>query len=165
MIKDENFKKELNEFLGRASLSTYAGSGAETDSGIGFHELEFREGDWHYRDSYTGFFQSWGREVVWYKEKIVWNSLYGGGMVSEYHGNRQFAHDTFSFLKKVLSAGEKVETFQPRGPNHFKEGDWEYNCDWKGDIESFNGDEKISYQGKVVFTHHFFGGFVVEGNP
>ena len=66
---DENFKKELNEFLGKAMLATYAGSGPEADSGTGFTELEFKEGDYLYRDSYTGFFQSWGREVVWYNGK------------------------------------------------------------------------------------------------
>ena len=157
---NENFKKELNEFLGRAALATYVGSGPEADSGTGFSELEFKEGDWLYKDSYTGFFQSWGREVVWYKGEPVWNSLYGGGMRKEFYGNEQFAHETFTFLKKAMLAGEKIEEFQPRGPREFKEEEWGYTCEWGGDIENFRGDEKISHKGDVVFTHHFFGGFV-----
>ena len=47
-------------------------------------ELEFKEGDWYYKDSYTGFFQSWGREVVWYNKKPFWTQIYGGGMNKEF---------------------------------------------------------------------------------
>ena len=68
----ENFKKELNEFFGKAMLATYAGNGLQADSGTGFTELEFKEMD----------------------------------------------------------------------------------------IENFRGDEEISHKGDLVFTHHFFGGFV-----
>ena len=159
---NEDFKRELNKFLGKASLATYAGSGFGADSGTGFTELEFKEGDFFYRDSYAGFFQSWGREVVWYKGKPVWNSLYGGGMVKEFYGDEQFAHETFTFLKKAMSAGAKIEKFQPRGPQEFKEGEWGYKCEWEGDVEKFSGDEAILHKGNIVFTHHFFGGFVTD---
>ena len=157
---DENFKKELNEFLGKAMLATYAGSGPEADSGTGFTELEFKEGDYLYRDSYTGFFQSWGREVVWYNGKPFWVHVYGGGMKEEFWDDKDFAHQTFQFLKKALSEGEKIEEFQPRGPKLFSDGDWKYECEWIGNITQFEGSENISLKDKIVFTHHFFGGLV-----
>jgi len=157
----EDVLKELNKFLGKASLATYAGSGKEADTQVpGFHELEFREGPWYYRDSYTGFFQSWGREIVWHDERPFWIQLYGGGMVEEFQNNTEFALETFQFLKKAMSEGEKTEAFQPRGPKHFEEGDWEYQCEWTGYITKFKGNEKILLKGKVVFTHDFFGGLV-----
>lgn len=37
-----------------------------------------------------------------------------------------------------------------------------YHCEWEGDIENFKGDEEILYEGKVVFTHHFFGGVIIS---
>ena len=53
--------KQLNRFLGKAMLETYAGDGVKVKSQrSGFKELEYKEGDWYYRDSYTGFFRSWG---------------------------------------------------------------------------------------------------------
>ena len=159
-MKGLNFE-ELNKFLGKATLATYAGGGPEMDPEIpGFKELEYREGDWYYRDSYCGFFQSWGREVVWYKGKPAWNSLYGGGMKEKCRTDTEFEHRTFEFLKKALSTGEKKETFQPRGPKELFDGDWKYICHWKGDITNFNGNEEIRYKGETVFTHHFFGGLV-----
>lgn len=153
--------KELNKFLGKASLATYAGSGPEVDSETtGFNELEFRENSWYYRDSYTGFFQSWGREVVWNNDEPFWTQLYGGGMEEKFVGDKEFAHKTFQFLKKALSAGEKIGAFQPRGPKNFEDGDWRYECEWEGDIAKFEGSEKILFKNKVVFTHKFFGGLV-----
>jgi hypothetical protein len=104
--------QELNRFLGRAALNTYAGGGQEVDpEEVGFKELEFKEGNWYYKDSYAGFFQSWGREVVWYNQKPVWTQIYGGGMTAKFQNDTKFAHETFDFLKKALSAGEKKRFF------------------------------------------------------
>ncbi len=152
---------ELNSFIGKAVLATYAGSGPETGSSAsGFTELDFREGQWYYKDSYTGFFRSWGRETVWRDEEPLWTQLYGGGMEEEFIGNKDFALQTFQFLKSAMSSGDKIGAFQPRGPKNFTKGDWSYECGWEGGIKSFKGSEKIHFKGKLVFTHDFFGGLV-----
>jgi len=154
--------KELNRFLGKAALSTYAGGGPDVDpEGLKFKELEFKEGKWYYKDSYSGFFRSWGREVVWFNKQPVWTQIYGGGMTKKFWGDAKFAHETFNFLKKALSAGEKKEKFQPRGPKRFSDGNWEYSCVWNGDITGFEGYERIMFRKKVVFTHNFLGGLVI----
>jgi len=58
-MMDKKLLQELNRFLGKAALNTYAGGGQEVDpEEVGFKELEFKEGGWYYKDSYTGFFQS-----------------------------------------------------------------------------------------------------------
>jgi len=153
---------ELNQFIGRASRATYAGGGGKVDKPQrnGFKELQYAEGDWYYRDSYTGFLRSWGQEVVWYKDQPHWTCLYGGGMVDGCMNNGM-AEDTFTFLKKVLSAGEKENQFQPRGPKNFNDGEWSYQCEVEGSIEKFQGHESISRNGSTVFTHDFVGGLVV----
>ncbi len=162
-MTDKTLLQELNRFLGKASLNTYAGSGQEVDpEEAGFKELEFKEGEWYYKDSYTGFFQSWGREVVWHNQKPFWTQIYGGGMTQKYQKDTPFAHETFDFLKKALSAGEKREYFQPRGPKSFSEGDWDYFCKWNGEIVRFEGQEKIFFKKEVVFTHDFLGGLILS---
>ena len=82
-------------------------------------------------------------------------------MAKKFQGDANFAHETFDFLKKALSAGEKKSEFQPRGPKLFIAGDWRYVCDWSGDISKFKGYEEISFNGESVFTHDFLGGLVV----
>jgi len=155
--------EQLNEFLGKAALATYAGGGAplsptETEKGMIEFEYGNKGDEWYYKDSYAGFYQSWGREVVWYAGKPFWVQLYGGSMKEEFHNDLAFTRKTFTFLKQALSAGEKVTSFQPRGPKKFNDGDWEYICDWEGDITKFNGSEKILYKENVIFTYNFNGG-------
>ncbi len=155
--------QQLNGFFGTAALATYAGnSGYAKPINKGFKEMEYRENDWYYRDSYCGFFKSWGKETVWFKEKPVWVQNYGGGMNTEYQGNESFAKRTFSFLKSALAAGKKSEVFQPRGPKQYKKGNWRYETDLDGGIQKFNGFEKIFYKDKLVFTHRYFGGVVID---
>jgi hypothetical protein len=160
--------EQLNDFLGKAALATYAGGSEKIDPltpGFvsrfpGFKELEYKEGDFYYRDSYAGFFRSAGEEVIFHKRKPVWVQHYYGGVESKYLDNEKFARETFIFLKKALSHGEKSAAFQPRGPMELVDGDWKYNCDWKGDISDFNGSEGIFYKNELVFTHKFFGGLL-----
>ena len=154
--------QQLNTFLGKAALATYAGGGDKTESKEpGFIELEYKEGDLYYKDSYCGYFQSWGRETVWFEGKPLWTQIYGGGMTEPYLNDDEFAHTTFTFLKKALSDGEKENDFQPRGPSSFKDGDWGYACEWEGDITRFKGSETITFKGEIVFTHNFIGGLVL----
>ena len=142
-------------------LATYAGGGPDVDIIIGFKELEYKEGPWRYKDSYSGFFQSWGRETVWYKKRPFWTQIYGGGMEPKFYGNKNFTHETFTFLKKAMAAGDKSKRFQPRGPKSFTLGSWSYQSTLKGNIKKFQGSEKILYKDKVVFTHNFLGGLFI----
>ena len=154
--------EELNRFLGKAALAAYAGGGPEVDpEELGFKELGYKEGKWAYKDSYSGFFQSWGREIVWYEGRPFWTQLYGGGMTEKFQTDANFAHKTFDFLKKALSAGEKQEEFQPRGPKKFTNGEWDYVCEWECNISNFKGSEKILFKSEIVFIHDFFGGLIL----
>jgi len=158
---DENTHAELHTFIQRASKATYAGDGTEvTPWRTGFKELEYREDDWYYRDSYAGSLRSWGQEVVWHNDIPTWICSYGGGM-EHTHMNETFARKTFSFLKKALLAKKSVIDFRPRGPKEFQEGNWKYECTVTGDITTFTGREYIRYNGVVVFTHYFHGGLIV----
>lgn len=74
---------KLYEFIDKAGKATYAGGGKYVEpERTGFKELTFAKGDFFYRDRYAGFYRSCGTEVVRWKSKPVWSSLYGGGMVA-----------------------------------------------------------------------------------
>lgn len=153
-------EKDLLSFLEKATQATYAGNGVyeKTPERAGFHELIFQEGNLFYRDSYSGYIRSWGEELVRYKDKPIWTSLYGGGMVA---GKESLADVTFEFLKKVLSIKEKG-IFSARGPEHFEEEDWKHTYQQTGSYANFSGYQEIFYQGELVFYHHVIGGLILQ---
>jgi hypothetical protein len=154
--------QQLNTFFGTAALATYAGDmGYVQPWKKGFNELEYKDDEWYYRDSFCGYYKSWGQETVYHEGKPVWVQNYGGGMEREYQGDAAFAQKTFKFLKKALSSGNKTGEFQPRGPKRLEKGNWKYETELAGNIQKFNGFEKIFFKNTLVFTHRYFGGLTV----
>lgn len=153
--------KELTRFLVKAKVNTYAINGKEIPSQRpGFKELEFIEGNWEYRDSYTGFYFAPGQEIVRFKGKPVWAMSYNGGINEKYHSNLDFAKQTYKFLKEALKRVEESRPF--RGPKNFKQEGYEYVDKSEGDIRFFRGTEKIFYKGKEVFIQDYLGGLILH---
>ena len=153
--------EDLARFLIKAKSEAWAGDGKEiSPQRPGFKELEYIEGPWEYRDSYVGYFMAPGQEYVRFEGQPVWMMSYSGGMTEEYFGNKAFAKETFTFLKKALKLVEVNRPF--RGPNNICEGDWEYKDASEGDIINFKGTEQIFYQGKEVFKQNYCGGIVIS---
>jgi len=149
--------EELYAFIKRASKATYAGNGETVEpEREGFIELIHTEGNFSYRDSFTGHTKSRGMEIVRYMNTPIWTSLYGGGMVTGKEGK---ADITFTFLKKAMIQEEKgFVSF--RGPKNFVENDWSYVYTQEGDIDEFWGYEEISYKADLYFYHRIIGGKV-----
>jgi len=153
-------QKKLANFLVKAKKQSYAGDGKKvTPQRPGFEELEYSDGDYVYRDSYTGFLSAPGQEIVRFKGTAIWSMAYSGGMKKEFHNNRKFVERVFTFLKKALS--RVTEDMPFRGPKNFKEGDFEYSNEFEGDITNFKGHEKILFKGKEVFSQDYVGGLIV----
>lgn len=148
------------EFRNRAMAAGYAGNGTyeKIPERSGFKELTYSEGNWFYRDSYCGWFQSRGMEVVRYNQTPIWAATYGGGVVKK---DRELTRKIFKFLKQALAVDNKgFASF--RGPLNMKIGKWEYQYIQEGDIEEFKGTEKILYQNQSVFYHQIIGGVIVS---
>ena len=161
MIDNLNLK-ELAEFLIEAKKETYANTNAKEikPQRPDFKELEYKKKFWEYRDSYCGFYFAPGQEIVRCDNVPVWAMAYSGGMYKKYHGDLNFAKDTFNFLKIVLS---KVNINEPyRGPKIYKKGKFEYINVVKGDITDFFGTEKIYFNGKLVFKQNYVGGLIIN---
>ena len=153
--------KKLNQFLYDANAKGYAGGGKEIKAQrLGFKEIEYKSGDWYYRDSYSGFFFAPGQEIIYLKRKPIWAMAYSGGMKEKYHGDAEFAGETFGFLKKALMAMDRKKPF--RGPEKLEEDDYRYESKIVGDIKDFIGKEKIFYKNKIVFEQNFIGGLIIS---
>jgi len=153
--------KELEKFLYDANANGYGGDAKEVEAQRpGFTELEYRSGDWYFRDSYVGSYFAPGQEFVYFKDKPLWAMAYAGGMKFAYHGQQDLAKETFTFLKKALLAMDPKKPF--RGPAEFSEGEWRYVSSLKGDIKDFVGNEKIYKNDALMFEQNFIGGLVVD---
>ena len=152
---------QLKQFLVKAKKATYANESAKeiTPERPGFKELEYKEGIWSYRDSYSGFYSAPGQEVVRLNEKPVWAMAYCGGMTVGNQQNLDFAKETFGFLKEALSVIEP--NLPARGPRLLCKSGWEYENKTNGSIEDFWGEEVIKKKAEPVFFQRYFGGLIL----
>jgi len=146
------------DFIVRAKRSTYAAGGdAATVSEVlvpGSKQLEFAEGDWLYRDIYTGFRFFAGQETVYHRDAPVWTMVYCGGVggaVAEAE-----THDVYRFLREALS---RVDPGAPyRGPRSFANSVYEYDNSYQGSPRRFRGREGVHRDGREVYGLDYCGG-------
>ena len=150
--------KQLSKFLIKAKINTYAssGEGGEKILSDGSKEFEFEEKEFKYRDRYFGFNPFVGQEVVFQNEKIVWGMNYYGKVVSKIIPPKQ----VYQFLQETLKRVTENKPF--RGPNNFRQGDFEYFNKTEGTLEDFKGEEKIFYKKQLVYKLNYNGGLITE---
>lgn len=150
--------KQLSKFLVKAKISTYAsgGEGGEKILPDGSKEFEFKEKEFKYRDRYFGFNPFIGEEIVWQNEKMVWGMNYYGKITPEMIPVKQI----YQFLQEALKRVTENKPF--RGPNNFRQGDFEYFNKAEGTLEDFEGEEKIFYKKQLAYKLNYNGGLITE---
>jgi hypothetical protein len=146
---------EFTDFLIEAKKNTYASSRL-TDklNKDGSKELIFEKDNYIYVDKFCGYNPFSGQETIFENTKFIWSLNYYGLIETHLISEK----DVYNFLKKALL---KVETrFPYRGPNIYKENDFEYFCDTTGILERFIGKERIDYKGETIYTGVFHGGII-----
>ena len=142
---------QLIDFLIRAKQATYAGKGAETDpSRPASHDLVYREGEYMYYDTYLGGDRFAGEEALWISGVPVWSMNYAGRVIGD-----NFSGD---FLKEALLRVPAEEPY--RGPRHYEDGGYSYDCMTEGGFEWFQGKESISLNGILIYECFFHGGSI-----
>lgn len=157
--RKEQWLAELSEFIVEANGKTWAAEGAEVEpQRPGYQELEYRNGLWLLRDSYTGYFRAPGMTTVYYNDTPAWTMQYGGHGQSE--GHESHTKQTFNFLKAALM---KVTVQLPfRGPEEYVEGDNTYHFTMlSGDINEGLWREEITENGELTFTQTGLVGTVI----
>lgn len=156
-------RQHLTEFVNKSLRHCYLGEmkKAEDSEREGFFEMEYSEGDWNYRDSFVGFYQSTGQEIVRLQNKPVWCRNYGGGMENDYINDSVVFGKVENFLRSTLAKNLDDKIFRPRGPESHIDADLKYACSWSGDITDYEATEEIFYHDKKIFIHRVFGGLIV----
>lgn len=149
---------ELSEFLIKAKNKTYASNGESSEKILqdGCKKLEYKEENLYYRDRYYGFNPFIGGEVVFDNGEFVWGMNYYGGVL----GDQISAIDVYKFLQKAMRLVSEDRPY--RGPSNYIEGNFEYVDKSEGNIECFNGIEKIFFRGEKVYTLRYHGGKIRE---
>jgi hypothetical protein len=152
-------KGDIN-FLLRAKRATYAaGMPPGAPSRPGSHDLTYQEDRYLYIDSYLGEERFIGQEAVWLADgtedrlswRVVWGMNYYGWMLV-----RPFPEGFSTFLKEALL---QVPVENPyRGPRIYKNNGFTYECEWQGDPDCFNGEERIMRHQTAVYRLLFHGG-------
>jgi hypothetical protein len=155
----EASKSDLLHFLIQAKKETYAAQGDDatvTPLLEGSRQLEYRAGDYLYRDIYYGMAYFVGQETVYYKNIPLWSMAYSGGVDKQYGIDK--VREIYAFLRQAM---REVSYENPyRGPLEFKVDDFEYFDFNKGAIEEFSGHEKIVLKGKQVYYLNYSGGYI-----
>ncbi len=144
----------LINFLFLANRNTYA-TGDSTKNikeKDGSTTLIFKKGDYKFHDNYFGGEPFGGREVIFYKNKPVWMMVYYGRVVDKTLDVKKI----YEFLQKSLMRCPEDKPF--RGPEKFKENEFEYGNKINGSHRCFNGSEEITFQGKKVYEAKYVGG-------
>jgi len=150
------FIEQLNDFLVRAKAATYIGSGRESvPCRPGSHDLEFREGVFHYLDSYFGGSDFIGEEVVYFEGKPIWAMNYYGRILAP---ESITAEETGNILKKSLSKLYQQNRFLG-GFKYTDERDAYFDTN-EGRIDAFNGKEWIERDGVRVYELVYHGGLI-----
>ncbi len=154
--EDKTERAELIDFLVKAKRKTYAGHGAEVcPCRPKSHDLKYEEktssGELLYIDTYLGGKNFSGEEALWRDEEPLWSMNYFGRVIEE-----PFSGD---FLKAALFEVTSEKPF--RGPDIFRQGDYTYHCQSRGDFEWFQGYEDIFYLDKKIYELYFHGGVIL----
>ena len=148
--------KDLKQFIVEANGKGY-GSGDEksrekqVDGSI---TIRYERGDWKMTDNYVGGEPFAGMTKIFFEGKVVWSMVYYGKVSKEQND----VEEIYKFLMKSLL---KMPSDYPyRGPREFVEGDWKYENLWNGEVEKFNGEEKIYFKDEIIFWTKYVGGLV-----
>src|SRR5690242_10179523 len=151
---------EFVDFLLEAKRATYAGQDDEatvTPLVPGSKQLEYREGDYLYRDMYLGMAYFIGQEVVSHREQAVWSMSDAGGVTPLSRGSSD-RRAIYAFLRLALRHGSKDEPY--RGPATFTRDVLTYTSSSSGSLDTFWGIEEISREGEQVYECRYAGGLL-----
>ena len=150
-FRDVNLK-ELKKFIAEARKNAYAGEGKKVDNPRlpGSTQMEYQKGSYLYRDIYfSGEKNFMGQEVVYQNNTVVWSMVYCGSREPK---------ETSKFLKKSLFNLAKECRFG--GKCEFEKGPFRYEDKGQGNLEKFNGEEKMFIKGEKIYNLMYRGGSI-----
>ncbi|WP_445394862.1 DUF5680 domain-containing protein [Streptomyces sp. LE64] len=148
----------LEAFVVRAKAATYVTGGGRTDpSRAGSHDLEYREGDLVYRDSYFGGTDFLGQETVHLAGRAVWGMNYYGTVLTEDIDAAAAGEVITAALSALYAEGRFL------GGHTHTTGPYTYVDETTGTVTRFRGVEHIrTADGVRAYELHYHGGRVLD---
>lgn len=150
--------KDLTDFIVRAKAVTYVGGGTPAiPCRPASHDLQFKDGEWSYHDSYFGGRDFLGQEIVYLSGKPVWGMNYYGYIIRE---DLITPEQAGSMIKASLSLLYLEKRFL--GGFSHTEGELTYVDTSEGDPTRFRGREMI-LRGDIVTYELLYHGGLIQG--
>jgi hypothetical protein len=150
--------EQLTAFIVQAKAATYVGGRAPGTSGRpASHDLQFRDGNFAYLDSYFGGADFIGQEVVYYADRPVWALNYYGRILEPARiSPAETGQAIQASLFQMYQQGRFLGGFEHVTP-------WGTYVDTShGDVTSFTGQEWIMREGVRVYELVYHGGLIKE---
>lgn len=156
----EQWLRDLSTFIVEANKNTWAADSGEVQpERPGYKELEYKNGLWRLRDSYTGYFRAPGMTTVYYRDQPAWTMQYGGHGLTE--GYEAKVKEIYGFLKQALMRVTPEMPF--RGPEEYIDGNKRYAFKLlNGDITDGLWREEITESGLLTFTQTGLVGVIIH---
>jgi hypothetical protein len=151
-------RKKLVDFLLGARTKTYAGGRGKVKPILkGSKQLEYKKGEWFYRDVYyggNGIFV--GIETIYFKNKAVWSMSYYGNF------KKMTEKEVDLVLRVALLKNWKTARTWKRAA--LEKGKYTYVCepDFGGSVEEMGGSEYIFKNKKEVYKFFYTGGILLK---
>jgi hypothetical protein len=179
-------EKALRKFLIDSNKAGYAGSDDKkwVKESDGSTTINFKKGNFKSHDNFFGGEPYGGRTIVFFnsskkfeqvkrvknfrrdtnpaneqnelcgdKNKPIWIMVYYGWIAEGIKPD-----DVYGILKSALKRMPK--NFPFRGPEIYKDEKFIYRNRWRGELERFSGEEKITKEGKLLYKANYMGGLV-----
>jgi len=146
----------LERFIVRAKRATYVGGGPKLlPYRLGSKDLQFKDGDWAYHDSYLGESDFIGQEIVYYQMHPVWGMNYFGQLLRP---DLATAAEIGQMIMKSLTRMYAEDRFL--GGFEHREGGFTYRDGNGGNIMAFQGKEMIFLNEELVYELLYHGGLI-----
>ncbi|ADG39696.1 MULTISPECIES: DUF5680 domain-containing protein [Leuconostoc] len=154
-------ENDFSQFLVTAKKETYASKGdAATLQPLlpDTKQLEYEQGDYTYRDIYTGLSYFVGQEIVYVRSQAVWSMAYSGGIMRSVTEENDI-YNIYDFLRSCLRRVDETKPF--RGPETFCQAEYSYKNNVTGNLDDFYGVEAIYKSEVLVYQLHYSGGSIM----
>ncbi len=156
-IADHMDKKLMKQFLLESKMEAYAGNGTyRLEKVSGINTFARAKGRFSYSDTFVGFIYFAGQEIVQENGKIIWSSVYSGGLAQE----ADDPYEIYNFLRLCLR--EPDSTLPVRGKEYLSNGQFSYKNMVEGDIDHFMGYESIETEEDIIYELHYSGGSIIN---
>lgn len=148
----------LSSFLKEFAQNGYGAENEGTLNPNGSKTILYQDDNtqWEANDTYWGGEPFSGDTVISYQGRPTWTVLYLGSVSR----SERDLEPIYAFLRGALLQSDP--DFPVRGPKEYSQGELKYVNHWHGNLQSFEGKERILRNGNEIYKTQYMGGQINE---